>query len=522
MKRVFQKFSADISASIVVFLIAIPLCLGIALGSQAPIFSGIIAGVIGGVVIGFLSNSSLSVSGPAAGLIAVVILSVQKLGSFEAFLFAALLAGLLQIALGYLRFGTLGDFIPNAVIKGMLAAIGIILIMKQIPHFVGYDKKIEVDEALLGMDQKGETFLDLLNITNHISPLAIAIGVVSIAILLLWETKFLKKFRLLNFVPGPLIAVLVGIAINAYFMSSDPSLALQQDHLVSLPKLNNFSDLKSALYFPDFHAIFNPDIWMIIITIALVASIETLLCIEATDKIDPLKRNTDGNRELKAQGVGNTLSALVGGLPITSVIVRSSANVNAGAQSKVSAILHGVWLLLATLFIPNLLEKIPYAALAAILIITGYKLTKPAIFKVLYRLGADQLIPFIITIAAILLTNLLLGICIGVIISFAFILYSNFKSSLMIVNNDKNHYLLRLRKDVSFLNKSKLKNILEELPSGSHIVIDVARSDFIDKDVIEVINGFSKHAHLKKITVEIKKNRFKVLHRLIKGNFSKR
>lgn len=518
MKKALQNFTADFSASIVVFLVALPLCLGIALGSHAPLFSGIIAGVVGGVVIGLLSNSSLSVSGPAAGLIAIVVLAIQSLGSFESFLLAALIAGILQIIFGFLRFGSLGDFIPNSVIKGMLAAIGIILIMKQIPHFVGYDKNHEADEALL---EQEKTFLDLFDITNHISTLAIAIGITAILILLLWETKFLKKYRALQFIPAPLIAVLAGAAINHYFIINAPDFALQAEHLVSLPPLNSLSDLSSILIFPDFNAISNHHIWSVALTIALVASIETLLCIEAIDKIDPLKRRTNGNRELKAQGVGNTVSALLGGLPITSVIVRSSANANAGAQSKLSAILHGLWLLLSVIFIPNLLAKIPYASLAAILIITGYKLAKPKIFKELYKLGTDQLIPCLITIAAILYTNLLLGICIGIIISFAFILYSNFKSSLMIVNN-KNHYLLRLRKDVSFLNKAKLKNMLEDLPESAHVLIDVSRSDFIDKDVIEVINDFSKHAHLKNITVEIKKNKFKALHRLIRVNLSKK
>lgn len=522
MKKTLQFFAADISASIVVFLVALPLCLGIALGSQAPLFSGIIAGIVGGIIIGFLSKSTFSVSGPAAGLIAIVVIGIQKLGSFESFLLAIFIAGILQIILGYLRFGALKDFIPNSVIKGMLAAIGIILIIKQIPHFIGYGADHEADEGLLEMAQQEKTFSNLFNITDHISPLAITIGVIGILILLLWETKFFKKYKAFKFIPAPLIVVVVSGIINQYFVLNNAELALQQQHLVSLPPLNNFSDLRSILIFPDFGHIFNHNVWIIAITIALVASVETLLCIEATDKIDPLKRRTDGNRELTAQGFGNSISALLGGLPITSVIVRSSANVNAGAQSKNSTIFHGIWLMLAVIFIPNLLAKIPYAALAAILIITGYKLAKPTIFKELYKLGADQLIPFIITILAILLTNLLLGICIGILVSFVFILYSNFKSSLMIVHNDKNHYLLRLRKDVSFLNKARLKNMLENLPPSSHVLIDVSRADFIDKDVIEVINDFSKHAHLKKIIVEIKKSSFKAGHRSIKGNFSKK
>ncbi|MSP33867.1 MAG: SulP family inorganic anion transporter [Rickettsiales bacterium] len=519
MKKSLQFFAADISASIVVFLVALPLCLGIALGSQTPLFSGIIAGIVGGIVIGFLSKSSLSVSGPAAGLIAIVVLGIQKLGSFESFLLATFIAGILQIFLGYLRFGALKDFIPNAVIKGMLAAIGIILIIKQIPHFIGYGMRHEVDEGLLEISQQEKTLSNLLNITEHISPLAISIGIVGILILLLWETKFFKQYKAFKFTPAPLIVVIASAGINQFFIFNNSELALQQQHMVSLPPLNSFTDLHSILIFPDFRYILNHNVWIIAITIALVASVETLLCIEATDKIDPLKRRTDGNQELSAQGFGNSISALFGGLPITSVIVRSSANVNAGAQSKASAIFHGIWLMLSVIFIHNLLTKIPYAALAAILIITGYKLAKPSIFKELYKLGIDQLIPCIITILAILLTNLLLGICIGILVSFVFILYSNFKSSLMIVNNEKNHYLLRMRKDVSFLNKARLKNMLENLPLSSHVLIDTSRADFIDKDVIEVINDFSQHAHLKKITVEIKKKNFGHLHSIIKGNF---
>ncbi len=522
MRLKFTNFGADFSASIVVFLVALPLCLGIALGSSAPLFSGIIAGVVGGVIIGALSGSSLSVSGPAAGLIAIVVIGIQKLGSFEAFLLASLIAGFMQIAFGYLRLGNLGDFIPNSVIKAMLAAIGIILIMKQLPHFVGYDKNNEADEALLLIDQQGNMFHNLFDVFNHIDPTSTLIGAVAIIILLAWDSAFFKKISFLKFVPAPLVAVLAGVIINSFFKIYDPNLALAPEHLVILPSLQNLGDLSSILIFPDLKAIYNPQIFTTAITIALVASVETLLCIEATDKIDPLKRRTLGNRELKAQGVGNVVSAAIGGLPITSVIVRSSANVNAGAQSKASAIFHGLWLLVAVVFIPNLLSQIPYAALAAILIITGFKLTKPSIFKALYRLGGDQLAPFIITILAILFTNLLLGVGIGIFVSFFFILYSNFKSALMIVHNDKKHYLLRLRKDVSFLNKARLKNMLEKLPIHAHVLIDVSRADFIDKDVIEVINDFAKHAHLKKITVEIKRNNFKALQRLIRGNFLKK
>ncbi len=513
MKAVSPNFLSNIPASIVVFLIALPLCLGIALGSQAPLFSGIIAGVVGGIIIGFLSNSPLSVSGPAAGLIAIVIMGLQTLGSFETFLLAVFIAGILQLIFGFLKLGTLGDFIPNAVIKGMLAAIGIILIIKQVPHFFGFDERLGVDDTFI-QNEETNAIQDILHLAGHISPLATAIGTISIAILLFFELSFIKKNPVLKFIPAPLVAVIVGACINGYFLINNPTQALFKEHLVYLPALNNFDELKSMLIFPDWSKIFSTDMWIIAITIALVASIETLLCVEATDKLDPFKRRTNGNRELKAQGVGNAISGLIGGLPITSVIVRSSANVNAGAQSKSSAIMHGIWLLLAVLLIPNLLNQIPYCSLAAILILTGYKLTKPAIFKDLFKLGLDQLIPFIITILAILVTNLLIGIAIGILISFISILYSNFKSSIILVHKE-NHYLLRLRKDVSFLNKAMLKNTLENIPANSYVLIDISRSDFIDKDIIEVINDYLRHATLNKVRVEIKKSNFKNLHKLI-------
>lgn len=513
IKKFFPNFLADLPSSIVVFLVALPLCLGIALGSQAPLFSGIISGIIGGVVIGFLSGSQLSVSGPAAGLIAIVIMGLQTLGSFEALLLATFIAGILQIIFGFLRLGTLGDFIPNSVIKGMLAAIGLILIIKQVPHLIGYDAHLEVDEAFL-QDEQSKIFFEFQDLLSRISPLACFIGVVGIVILSLFEHKKIKGTKFLKNIPAPLITVVVGTLINFYFTISGSPHALQQEHLVFLPELQKFSDIPQLLIFPEFMAIFNPDIWIIGITIALVASIETLLCIEATDKLDPFKRRTSGNRELKAQGVGNALAGLVGGLPITSVIVRSSANINAGAHSKLSAILHGIWLLLAIILIPGLINLIPYSSLAAILIFTGYKLARPQIFRDLYKLGIDQLTPFVVTIVAILLTNLLLGIAIGIIISLIFLLHSNFKSSIMLVNKD-NHYLLRLRKDVSFFNKSMLKRTLSTIPNFSYVMIDISRADFIDKDVIEIINDFIHSASLKKIRVEIKKSNFKTLHRLI-------
>jgi MFS superfamily sulfate permease-like transporter len=502
----------DISASIVVFLVALPLCLGIALGSGAPLSSGIIAGLIGGVVIGLLSKSSLSVSGPAAGLIAIVILALQQLGSFEVFLLAVVLAGFLQIIFGFLKLGTLGDFVPNAVIKGMLAAIGVILIIKQVPHFFGYDLMPAIDENSMRLTDQKNSFFELTKISDNVSFVATLIGGVSIVILMLFEFDFIKKRKFLKIVPAPLIVVVVGVLINQYFLVNDAKIALKQEHLVWLGA-GSF-ELKTFLIFPNFSQILNPKIWYFAFTIAIVASIETLLCIEAIDKVDKLRRRTPTNRELKAQGVGNMIAGLIGGLPITSVIVRSSANENAGAKSKLSAILHGFWLILAVILIPNILNKIPYSALAAILIFTGFKLTNPKIFKDLYKLGFDQLIPFLITIIAILMTNLLLGIAIGLLVSIAFIMHSNSSSAITLVNNKKN-YLLRFRKDVSFLNKANVKRALEKIPRASLLIIDVTKTDFIDKDIIEVINDFQKHARLNRVKVEIKKNNFNELHKLI-------
>lgn len=505
----------DFSASIVVFLVALPLCLGIALGSNAPLSSGIIAGVIGGIVIGFLSGSSLSVSGPAAGLIAIVLMAIQTLGSFESFLLAVFIAGILQVIFGFLKFGTLGDFVPNAVIKGMLAAIGIILIIKQIPHFFGYENSSIIAENVTSISDTKNIYQELIDVFQNISPIATIIGFVSVAILIFFEFEFVKKNKILKIIPGPLIAVLCGILINEYFLINNAEIALKQEHLVSLGKTSEgFGSLKEFLIFPSFEQIYNPQIWFIAFTIAIVASIETLLSIEAVDRIDKLKRQTPGNRELKAQGIGNMFSGLIGGLPITSVIVRSSANVNSGAKTKLSTILHGFWLVLSIILIPNLMNKIPYSALAAILIVIGFKLASPKIFKSLYKLGIDQIIPFAVTVFAILITNLLIGILIGILVSIIFILNTNFRSAIMVVN-EGNYYLLRFRKDVSFLNKSKVKDTFEKLPEKSHIVIDVTKTDFIDKDVIEVINDFLKHKELKKIKVEIKKNNFNNLHKLI-------
>ncbi len=512
MKKVFQNIGADFSASIVVLLVAIPLCLGIALASGAPLFSGIIAGIVGGIVVGILSGSQISVAGPAAGLTVIVLSAIEKLQVFDAFLLAVMLSGCIQVVLGFLKAGILGDYVPNSVIKGMLAAIGLILILKQIPHLVGYDADYIGDQSFEQADNEN-TFTEIASAFNYITPLAVLIGVLSLLILMAWESKPFKKIKALQMVPGPLIVVLMALGLHALFMNIDPEHVLKPEHLVSLPVANNASEFVGFFTFPDIQYLSNFEVWRVALTLAIVASLETLLGIEAADKLDPLKRVTPTNRELKAQGIGNMVSGLIGGLPLTSVIVRSSANALSGAKSKLSTILHGAMMLLFVAFIPGVLNKIPLSALAAILIYTGYKLAKVSTFKMFYKKGMDQFIPFVVTIIAILFTDLLMGIIIGILVGLFFMVRSNFRSSVFIVNDD-NKYLVRLRKDVSFLNKPIVKSKLEKVPENSFVLIDATRADFIDKDIIEEVNNFLSHAHLKNITVEIKRSEHKPMHLL--------
>lgn len=506
-KNYLGSLGSDFPSSVVVFLVALPLCLGIALGSNAPLFSGIIGGIVGGIVIGSLSGSQLSVSGPAAGLTAIVAVAIGRLQVYEAFLAAVVIGGVFQIILGYLKAGVLGDYIPSSVIKGMLAAIGLILILKQVPHFVGYEADFLGDEAFEQKDGKN-TFSELLFSLQHILPVALAIGVLSILLQIIWDKVLVKKIKALKLVPAPLVVVLAGVGINEVLKISYPSLALGKFHLVNIPVAASFNQFTSFFTFPDFSYLANYSVWTTALTIAIVASLETLLNVEAADDLDPYQRVTPTNRELKAQGVGNIVSGLIGGLPLTSVIVRTSAGINAGAKTKMSAIMHGVFLLLCVAFIPGLLNHIPYASLAAILIYTGYKLARISIFKEFYRKGWNQFLPFVITILAILFTDLLVGILVGCAMGLFFLLRSNFKSAVFVVNDD-NRFLFRLRKDVSFLNKPIIKTKLEQVPEDSYVLIDAARADFIDGDVVEVIEDFMKHAHLKDIRVELKKSVYK-------------
>lgn len=503
--NLFKHLGSDIPSSIVVFLVALPLCLGVALASNAPLFSGLIAGMVGGMIIGALSGSQLSVSGPAAGLTAIVSVAILKLNTFEVFLLSVVICGALQIILGFIKAGVIGDYVPNAVIKGMLAAIGLILILKQFPHLIGYDKDYIGDESFRQANNEN-TFSGIINAFKAITPVAAIIGVVGLAFHFIWEKFTANKKGFIKLVPAPLLIVLLGIGINEFFRQRGA--ALSTDHMVTLPQASSAQEFFSFFTSPDWSAIMNKQVWITAVTLALVASLETLLSIEAIDDLDPYQRVTNKDRELKAQGVGNLVSGLLGGLPVTSVIVRSSANVNSGAQSKMSTIMHGMLLLLCVALLPNLLNLIPNAALAAVLIFTGYKLAKPSLFMGFYKKGWDQFIPFVVTITAILFTDLLVGVMVGIAVGLVFVLRSNFKTAVFVVH-DSNKYLFRLRKDVSFLNKPIIKNKLEEVPENSYVLIDASRADFIDKDIIEVIEDFMIHAPLKDIKVELKTSNFR-------------
>lgn len=510
MKNLFKHASNDLPAAVVVFLVALPLCLGVAVASDAAPIAGLIAGIVGGIVIGFFSGSPLSVSGPAAGLTAIVAGAIGKLPGYEVFLVAVVLAGLFQLVLGFARAGIIGDFIPNSVIKGMLAAIGLILILKQFPHLLGYDSVLEGEEAFQ-QKNKENTFQTLWRAVQHPNLGAMIIGTVSLGVLIMFESPFVKKHRLLKLIPGALVVVLAGVGINLLLGLWAPSYELRNNHLVQLDVFSQPLAFFTNLSFPAFTIAFSAGVWKEVlitaVTIALVASIETLLSIEAVDNIDPDRRITPTSRELKAQGIGNMVSGMLGGLPITSVIVRSSANVAAGGKSKLATIAHGILLLLSVLFIPKLLNLIPLAALAGILIFTGYKLAKIKLFKEHFKAGLNQFIPFVITILAILFTDLLIGILIGLVVGVYFVLKSNFKKAILLTE-DEGRYLVRFRRNVTFLNKAPLKRILESIPDGVAVLIDASRAEFVDHDIIELINDFEINAETRGIRVYFKYSRF--------------
>ncbi len=491
----------DLKASLVVFLVALPLCLGIAIASGAPPISGLIAGIVGGVIIGAISKSHVSVSGPAAGLTVIVLDSISSLGTFELFLGAVVIAGIFQLIFGIAKAGVLGYYFPNSVIKGMLAAIGLILILKQIPHALGYDKDFIGDFAFQQMDEHN-SFTEIYYAFQYFSPGAIPIVFLALVILIVFDKPKVKGHKLFGAVPGALWAVISGIAVNAVYRRFKPEWELKDEHLVSIPSLENFSELSNLITFPDFSLIGTAGFWIISITLAVIGSIETLLSIEAGDKMDLEKRITPTNRELVAQGIGNTVSGLIGGLPVTAVIVRTSANIASGAKTKLSTILHGFLLLILVLSIPNLLNKIPLSCLAAVLFMVGFKLAKPSLFIREFEKGMNQFLPFVVTIIAILLTDLLVGIGIGMVVGIFFVIKTNFHRAVTITELNGN-YLVKLQKDVTFLNKAPLMKELSLIPDGSKVILNGNKAVFIDHDIQEVLNDFIATAETRDIIVSI-------------------
>ncbi len=494
----------DLPAGLVVFLVALPLCLGIALASGAPLFSGIIAGVVGGLVVGPLSGSMLSVSGPAAGLTVIVLSSVESLGTFEAFLAAVVLAGGMQLVLGYARAGLIGYYFPSTVIKGMLAGIGVILILKQFPHMLGYDESSMASEAFKENNENSFTELWLAIKTTRSG--ALLLSGFSLLVLMLWERPWFKQHYVMRYVPGPLVVVLGSTFLHEALLIWAPQWALSTAHLVNLPALLG-DDADFEQLSPDWSFIGNPVLWGVAATIAVVASLESLLSLEASDKIDPWKRVSPPNRELKAQGVGNILSGLLGGLPITAVIVRSSANVTAGARTRISAIAHGLYMALFVLLAPEWLNRIPLAGLATILVVIGYKLSTIGLYRGMYKLGWNQFLPFLCTVLAIVLTDLLTGIGIGLVIALYFILRNNYSNAFSLRKEELPGgtvaYQMELAQEVSYLNKGAIASFLRELPNNSRLTIDGSESTYIDHDVLEVIEAFRQNAPIRNIELTL-------------------
>ncbi len=500
-----KNLKDDLPAGIVVFLVAMPLCLGIAMASGAPLYSGIIGGIIGGIVIGALSGSQLGVSGPAAGLAVIVLTAITELGGFEIFLVAVVIAGILQVVFGFAKAGIVAYYFPSSVIHGMLAGIGLLIFLKQIPHAFGYDSDPEGDFRFLQVDGKN-TFSEIIHMFGNISPGVVVITVVSLFILIVWETKLIKKLKFTKVAPGPLVIVVIGILLNKFF-ANNGQFAISSDHLVTIPVPGSVDEFLGNFTFPDFSAISNPQVYITAIVIAVVASLETLLSVEAIDKLDPFKRITPTNRELKAQGIGNILSGLIGGLPVTQVIVRSSANAQSGGKSKAATIVHGILLLISIIAIPQILNLIPLATLAAILLVIGYKLAKPALFKKMYAQGPGQFYPFIVTILGIIFTDLLMGIGLGMVVAISIILYNNYKIPYKMKRENlegKDKIKIVLSEDVTFLNKASILKALGQIPNNTFVEIDASNTHFIHNDVCEIIEDFKINASIRNIKVSTK------------------
>ncbi|MCH1400928.1 MAG: SulP family inorganic anion transporter [Schleiferiaceae bacterium] len=498
-----RNFKYDVPSAVVVFLVALPLCLGIALASGAPLFSGLIAGIVGGLIVAPLSGSPLGVSGPAAGLAVIVYGAIEELGAYPTFLAAVVVAGITQMILGALRAGVIGYYFPSSVIKGMLSGIGIIIFLKQIPHAVGYDADPEGDMSFIQQDGHN-TFSELKWMLDSLNPTAALIAALGLAVLILWERPFMKKLSFTTIIQGPLVTVVMGILIATY-SSTIEGWMLSADHLVSIPVTEGLDGFMSQFTTPDMTAFANPAIYTLGITMAVVASLETLLCVEATDKLDPFKRVTPTNKELWAQGAGNVVSGLIGGLPITQVIVRSSANIQSGGRTKASAFIHGALLLICAYAIPKVLNMIPLAALAAILLIVGWKLAKPALFIAMWKKGQSEFIPFTVTVAGIVLTDLLTGIALGLVVAIVYILWDNFKLPYKFdIKNYKAGEPIRIEfsESVSFLNKASIQRTLNTLPDGARVVLDARNSLRIHPDVVEIVEEFQVNASTRDINVE--------------------
>jgi len=503
--NIFSTLKSDLPASIVVFFVALPLCLGIALASGAPLFSGLIAGIVGGIIVGALSGSKIGVSGPAAGLAAIVLTAIGTLGGYENFLVAVVLGGVIQLVFGFLKAGIIGYYFPSSVIKGMLTGIGLIIILKQIPHFFGYNANPEGDFAFFQIDGEN-TFSEIFKTINNISLGATIVGFIALAILLLWSSVLSKKGRFFQLVQGPLVAVVAGI-VYFFVTEYNSKFGISASQLVSVPVPDNLDSFLNQFSFPNFGAISNPDIWVVAFTLALVASLETLLCVEATDKLDPYKNVTPTNRELLAQGTGNIISGLIGGLPITQVIVRSSANIQSGGRTKMSAIIHGFFLLISVILIPTLLNKIPLSVLAAILLIVGYKLAKPALFKKMYDLGWKQFVPFTVTVFGIVFIDLLYGIGLGLLVGIVVILIKSFQNSHFLHKEDKSNGVQKMKmtlaEEVTFFNKGAILKELDTIPKGSYLELDVRKTRYLDNDIIEILEDFAFKAKERNIDIKI-------------------
>jgi MFS superfamily sulfate permease-like transporter len=496
----------DLPAGLVVFLVALPLCLGIALASGAPLVSGVVAGVVGGVIVGYLSGSHVSVSGPAAGLTVIILDAITKLGgNFSQFLSAVVLAGLFQIILGSIGLGIIANYVPIAVIEGMLTAIGIVIILKQIPHALGHHSDFEGDFSFTHGENYTNTIQDIFLSFTSVTPGACIVTVISLLVLLKWDDFSRKIHRLATFIPSSLVAVCLGVIVNQLFIFIAPSLYLPDDSpfRVQLPTLTSEQKIWDILPHPDFNALLSTQIWSIALTIAVVATLESLLSLEAADKLDPQRRISPPNREVVAQGFGNLFSGLLGGLPVTSVVVRTSANIYAGARTKWSSITHGLLLLISLICIPKLLNYIPLSSLAAILLVIGFKLCKLEKFRAMYSLGWMQWIPFITTIIAIIFTDLLTGVLIGLAVGIFFVLRSNHHSAFTMVSQES-LYLIRFNKDVSFLNKSELKEMLLSVPSSSTLYVDGIKATTIDHDIRDLLIDYKRSAKYKRIHVEFK------------------